>query len=113
MSDLIVNILANITGFITYFAPGYIFISCYTYSSCSQRETEKEYLVLKCVSLSYLLYVTSGYFGEFYHIENSLIQVITFISAILLGLLFGRLRRTTWANKISKKNIFRKCNLQC
>lgn len=101
MSELFTSILANITGFITFFAPGYIFICCYNYTSCLPRETEKEYLVLKCISLSYLLYVTVSYIGNLLHFETVIIQIITFLCAIILGLLFGRIRRTNIANKIS------------
>lgn len=101
MSDLVVNILANITGFITYFAPGYIFLGCYNYVSCTMREIEKEYLVLKCVSISYLFYVLSSFFGSLHNLDNIAIQAITFLSAMFFGLLFGRIHRTQFANKIS------------
>ena len=101
MSDLLINVIANITGFITYFAPGYIFCSCYSYASCTQRETEKEYLILKCVSISYLFYVLTSYVGSKYNYDNLIIQAITFFSALFFGFLFGRLQRIDLINRIS------------
>lgn len=101
MDEIIMDIIANITGFITYFAPGYIFISGFNYAACLERETEKEYLIIKSISISYLFYTLTSYVGTKYNLEVLLIQVITFIGAILLGLIFGRIHRTKWANKIS------------
>lgn len=101
MDETIMDIIANITGFITYFAPGYIFISGFNYAACLERETEKEYLIIKSISISYLFYTLTSYVGTKYNLEVLLIQVITFIGAILLGLMFGRIHRTKWANKIS------------
>lgn len=101
MDEIIMDIIANITGFITYFAPGYIFISGFNYAACLERETEKEYLIIKSISISYFFYTLTSYVGTKYNFEVLLIQVITFIDAILLGLIFGRIHRTKWANKIS------------
>lgn len=101
MDEIIMDIITNITGFITYFAPGYIFISGFNYAACLERETEKEYLIIKSISISYLFYTLSSYVGTKYNLEVLLIQVITFIGAILLGLILGRIHRTKWANKIS------------
>ena len=101
MDEIIMDIIANITGFITYFAPGYIFISGYNYAACLERETEKEYLIIRSISISYLFYTLTSYVGTKYNLEVLLIQVITFINSIVLGLIFGRIHRTKWANKIS------------
>ena len=101
MDEIIMDIIANITVFITYFAPGYIFISGYNYAACLERETEKEYLIIRSISISYLFYTLTSYVGTKYNLEVLLIQVITFINSIVLGLIFGRIHRTKWANKIS------------
>ena len=101
MDEIILDIIANITGFMTYFAPGYLFMSGYNYAACLERETEKEYLIIKSISISYLLYTMASYIGVKLNIEALLIQVITFISAILFGLMFGRMHRTRWANQLS------------
>lgn len=101
MDEIIMDIIANITGFITYFAPGYIFISGFNYAACLERETEKEYLIIKSISISYFFYTLTSYVGSKYNLEVLLIQVITFIGAMLLGLIFGRIHRTEWANKFS------------
>ncbi len=101
MDEIILDIIANITGFMTYFAPGYLFMSGYNYAACLERETEKEYLIIKSISISYLLYTMASYIGVKLNIEALLIQVITFISAILFGLILGRMHRTRWANQLS------------
>lgn len=101
MDEIIMDIIANITGFVTYFAPGYIFISGFNYAACLERETEKEYLIIKSISISYLFYTVASYVGSKYNLEVLLIQVITFIGAIFLGLIFGRIHRMEWANKVS------------
>ena len=41
MDEIILDVITNITGFMTYFAPGYIFISGFSYAACLERETEK------------------------------------------------------------------------
>lgn len=97
MDEIILDVIANITGFMTYFAPGYLFISEYNYAACLERETEKEYLIIKSISISYLLYTMASYIGTKLNVEALLIQVITFTSAIL----FGRMHRTRWANQLS------------
>lgn len=101
MDEIIMDIIANITGFITYVAPGYIFMSGFNYAACLERETEKEYLILKSISISYLFYTVISYLGSKFNIDVLLIQVITFMCAIFWGLVFGRIHRTEWANKIS------------
>lgn len=101
MDEIILDVIANITGFMTYFASGYIFISGFNYAACLERETEKEYLIIKSISISYLLYTVVNYIGTKLNIEFLLIQVITFICAILLGLMLGRIHRAKWANQVS------------
>lgn len=95
------DIIANITGFITYFAPGYIFLSCFNYTACFQREKEKEYLIMKSISISYLFYVLVSFIGDVFCLSILAIQMATFIAASLLGLVFGRVHRKQWANKVS------------
>lgn len=95
------DIIANITGFITYFAPGYIFLSGFNYAACLQRETQKVYLIIKSISISYLFYVLIRYVGNLFSLEILTIQVVTFLGAMLTGLIFGRIHRTKWANRIS------------
>lgn len=101
MSEIVMDIIANITGFITYFAPGYIFICCFNYAACVQREAEKEYLIIKSISISYLFYVLVSYVGNIIGLNTLAIQTVTFIITVLLGLIFGRVHRTQWANRIS------------
>lgn len=101
MSDKVIDIISNITGFITYFAPGFIFVNCFNYSSCLQRESEKEYLIIKSISISYLFYVLTSYMCSKFNLSTLTIQAITFIEVVILGLAFGRIHRTEWANKIS------------
>lgn len=101
MDDIILDIIANITGFMTYFAPGYIFISGFNYAACLERETEKEYLIIKSISISYLLYTMASYIGNKFNVDVLLIQFITFVCAILLGVILGRIHRTKWANQLS------------
>ena len=97
-----INIINNITGFITYFAPGYTFIYCYYYSSVCQRETSLKLLVLKSITISYILFVFSTFVCTFLGIDNEIIiQAITFIIALTGGLVAGRVHRSKWANNVS------------
>ena len=100
MSEIIMDIIANITGFITYFAPGYIFLSCFNYTACLQREAEKEYLIMKSISLSYFFYVITSFVGDIFSLSILDIQMTTFIAAAFIGLAFGRIHRVKWANKV-------------
>lgn len=101
MSEIIMDIISNITAFITYFAPGYIFISCFNYAACLQRETEKEYLIMKSISISYLFCVLINWIGTLLKLNTIVIQVFIFIAVILSGLLLGRIHRSQWANNLS------------
>ncbi len=110
MNEIIMDIISNITGFITYFVPGYIFISCFNYAACVQREEEKEYLIIKSISISYLFYILTSYVGNLLHLNTLTIQVIIFIEVTLIGLILGRIHRTQWANKISVSLFNREMN---
>lgn len=101
MGEIIIDLIANITSFITYFIPGYIFISCFNYTSCLPRESEMEYLFIKSISFSYIFYVATSFLGRKMNMSMSSIQVITFLEVIVFGCVFGRLHRTEWVNKLS------------
>lgn len=95
------EIISNITGFITYFVPGYIYISCFNYTACRSREPEIKYLIIKSIAISYLFYVIISSIGNYFNIELLVVQLITFIFASIVGLILGRLSRTKCINKIS------------
>lgn len=101
MGDFIISLISNITAFITYFAPGYLLIACYNFTACRQREKEIEYLIIKSISLSYLLFVFVSYIGKSLKFDTTTIQFFTFILAVIVGLVFGRINRTNWINNIS------------
>lgn len=101
MGDFIISIISNITAFITYFAPGYLLIACFNFTACRQREKEIEYLIIKSISLSYLLFVFVSYLGKSLKFDTITIQFFTFSLAVIVGLVFGRIHRTNWINDIT------------
>lgn len=100
MDEILMEILSNITGFITYFVPGYIYISCFNYTACRNRESEIKYLIIKSIAISYLFYVIISLIGNYFNLELFVVQLITFIFASVVGLIFGRISRTKWINNI-------------
>lgn len=103
MNEVVVDIIKNVTGFISYFAPGYIFLSCYCYASCLEREAQTEYLVIKCISISYIVLTVSQIIGRALNFANLGVQTISFILAMLVGFALGLFRRSLRANQISLK----------
>lgn len=101
MSEIVMGIISNVTGFMTYFVPGYLLVSCFTYAACIERESKTEYLVIKSIAISFILYILISYIGEKCKFGDSLLLILTFTVAILFGLLFGRLYRSWWLSSIS------------
>lgn len=101
MDEKVLEIILNITGFVTYFVPGYIYIACFNYCSCRNRESEIKHLVIKSIAISYFIYVIISAIGKLLKLDSQVVQILTFIFAVLLGLVFGRISRTIWANKVS------------
>lgn len=101
MNEIVMDIINNVTGFISYFAPGYIFLGCYCYASCKEREEQTEYLVIKCISISYVLLIVSQMIGRFRNWTTLGVQGLSFSLAILTGFILGRFHRSSIANQIS------------
>ncbi len=102
MGDVFSAIISNLAGFLSLFAPGYIFLCCYQYSGYLPRETEIDYLFIKCISLSCIFVAVSNALVHWLSIDTAYTFLIIFSLAIVLGLLIGRIHRTTWASEVSQ-----------
>lgn len=94
MEELI-KILNGITVFAQYFVPGYIFLACFYFSSAIKNKDGIEILLLKSVTLSYVIFTTCYYLANvIFSFLNGLEIVLSIFLSSVLGLLFGRLRKT-------------------
>ena len=92
MKDLI-SILNSITAFAQYFVPGYIFLSCFHFSSAIKSRDRFEILLLKSVTFSYIIFTACYYLANnTFSFLNGLEIVLSILLSSVLGLLFGRLR---------------------
>jgi len=102
-----IEIINNVTSFITYFVPGYIFISCFNFISCKNRDSDIKYLVIKSISISYVIHFIVNTLGTNYGWSPIIIQITTFAVALILGFVSGRVIRTNFCNNFSLK-LFRR-----
>jgi hypothetical protein len=100
--EILSELMASISSFIQYFAPGYLFLSSYVFSSYSQREEKTEYLIIKCLSISFVFVSICEVVGIRRVIPQSAVSMGILTTAFLCGLLFGRLYRTNWARRVVK-----------
>lgn len=92
----IMNIIAGITGFMQFFVPGYVFLSCYNFVSCTKREDQIHYLIIKSITISFIFSLPVSLIGKSISAADELILLAELITALLLGALCGRLHRCRW-----------------
>lgn len=97
----IIPVIENITGFMTYFVPGYIFLFTFCYASSLPLEKQIEYLIIKCISLSYILFTVSQFIGRKNNSTELGIQIICFILAAASGCILGSLHRSQLFKELS------------
>lgn len=94
MEELI-SILNGITVFAQYFVPGYIFLVCFYFSSAIKNKDGIEIILIKSVTLSYIIFTTCFYLANFtFSFLKGLEIVLSILLSCVLGLWFGRLRKT-------------------
>lgn len=104
-----VTIIANITGFMIYFVPGYIFWTFYNFTAIRPRESTPEYLIIKSIATSYVLNVSLQQLElvtgcpclRQYH------SIIILLISVTIGALWGALRQSKTLVRICK-NYFKR-----
>ena len=91
----LIKILNGITVFAQYFVPGYIFLSCFYFSSAIKNKDGIEIQLIKSVTFSYIIFTASYYLANFtFGFLKGFEIVLSIVISSFLGLLFGRLRKT-------------------
>ncbi len=99
MKELI-EILKGITVFAQYFVPGYIYLACFYFSSAIKNKDGIETVLLKSVTLSYIIFTICDYLANCtFNILHGMEIVLSIVVSCLFGLLFGRLRKTNFVLK--------------
>ena len=91
-----VTIIADITGFMIYFVPGYIFWTFYNFTAVRPRESTPEYLIIKSIATSYVLNISLQQVElatrcpclKQYH------SIILIFISVIMGALLGALRQS-------------------
>lgn len=99
-----VTIIADITSFMIYFVPGYIFWTFYNFTAVRPRESTPEYLIIKSIATSYVLNVslqqleliTNSPYLKLYH------SIILIFISVITGALWGALRQSNKLSTICK-----------
>ena len=101
--EALADLIAKITEFMRYFAPGYLFLSAINFSACIKREEKLEYLLISCITLSFVLSTISGVIVQRLSINAQNEQLLLIVLSVFSGLTVGRVRSTGWANKWSDR----------
>lgn len=104
-----VTIIDDITSFMIYFVPGYIFWTVYNFLAIRPRESSSEYLIIKSIAASYIL---NTFFQQVeLLLERFCIQkyhtIIVIIASIIGGALCGILRQSNIFAKICREGFKR------
>ncbi len=90
------TIIDNITGFMIYFVPGYIFWTVYNFVAVRPREGTPEYLIIKSIAASFILNISLQrlevitrwtYLNQYY-------SMILVAAAVFWGALCGAFRKS-------------------
>ncbi len=101
------EIISILFGVLMFFVPGYIFLSCYNFVSCSRREDKAHYIIIKCIAISFVFSLGAGLINSLFILNEVLLLILDLVAAALLGLLFGRLHRCRLFKKLVNK-LFRR-----
>lgn len=88
----IVELINHIPLLLNYFVPGYIFISCYRWSSFSKKENDNA-LVCKSIVVSYIFILFWKMVWKAKNFSNFQILIICLVSFII-GILLGNFSKT-------------------
>ena len=88
------EIIANITGFMQYFVPGYIFWTVYNFFAIRPRESTIEYLIIKSIAFSFILCCIIQVLSVYFPCIKSYVAMVLAGAALICGVAFGLLRKS-------------------
>lgn len=94
--DSLNDLIGSVTEFMRFFAPGFIFISCLDFTICAKREDKIEYLVITCITISFILSTVTDLIMTISPTLNA--QVCLVLLPAIAGVLVGKLRKAKWVN---------------
>lgn len=101
MYEQMINLLKNITGFMTCFVPGYIFISCFNFASCRKRDSDVKYVVINSIAISFFIRLIIQLLRNHFNWSSFYLQILMFLTSVIGGLIIGRVVRTEIINSVS------------
>ena len=105
--EVLADLISEITEFMRYFAPGYLFLSAMNFAAYTKREEKIEYLFISCITLSFVLSTVCGLLTAAFSLDTLGEQFILILIALLSGFLAGRLSCSKWVNNLSDR-LFRR-----
>lgn len=102
------EIIKDISGFVRFFAPGFLFSSCLHFMDYTPREEKTEYLIAISVTLSFVLVTITELFSPY--IPSNLSDIVLIIISIVLGFIVGRIRSSAFFSKCISFLFDRKIN---
>lgn len=100
--DTALDLISDITSFMNFFVPGYIALGCFHFVSCRPREDSIEYLLIKCISISY--FITTFCVAIDSAVPSTDLHIfLIIISSIISGVFAGVIRRCKIIKKIIKR----------
>lgn len=100
--DTALDLISNITSFMNFFVPGYIALGCFHFVSCRPREDSLEYLLIKCISISYFITTFSVAIDSVIpDVDFHMFLIVSF--SITGGVFAGVVRRCKIVKKIVKE----------
>ena len=90
------SVIELILGVLQLFVPGYVFLSCYSFVSCSKREDKAFYLIVKSVAISFIFSLIVALIEPVVTLSDALLLTICLFVSAILGLVWGRLHRCKW-----------------
>lgn len=114
-AEATLKLISQISAFMRFFVPGYIFISCFNFTACLEKEEKIEYLLVKSIAFSYIISTVLDAINKIdltkcvfkFKPLNGIIEWIQIngimfllISAIILGFLIGKASGWNWIQRI-------------
>ena len=103
----VMEIISGITGFMQFFVPGYVFLSCYNFVSCSKREAQVHYLIIKSIAISFIFSLIVSLIEPKVTLSDEVLLVLNLLAAAILGMVWGRLHRCKWV-KVTANFLFKR-----
>lgn len=103
----IVEIINEITDFVRYVAVGFIFFGTYDFAGLLEREENKEYLIFKTITASFVINEIINFVIISAKVNKKYYYLIIIIASAILGIVLGKVRRSTFLREKTEQTFGR------